>query len=129
MHCEEEVTGKALLCSFCSSLLEAPSKKKVGCLVALEGQGPALSLLRHSALDEVAKSMAAFMAVALQKEQLFPDVIYPSKEGNKALIKYLSEFLSIPIAKKGKKILIADTHPREEERLKKEGLYLFFCEK
>lgn len=136
MHCEEEVEGKSLLCSFCSSLLEPSLKKEPGALFALEGEGPALSFLKFADLDEVAKSMAAFMAVALKKTGFSPDVIffYP-KSG--LLAKHLSKFLSIPTVKRKKasfthqKVVVVDITPGEkrDDLQAKEVLHLFFLEK
>jgi hypothetical protein len=137
LHCEEEVEGRSLLCSFCSSLLEPSSKKENGFLAALEGEGPAKSLLKFEALDEVAKSMAAFMAVALKKEGFSPDVILSSPK-SRVLAKHLSKFLLVPVVGKVRgaslvhqKVVVvaaAPLEPRVSLHQAKEVLYLFFCE-
>lgn len=125
--------GSALLCSFCSGLLEPSSKKEAGRLFALEGEGPAISFLRHETLDGVAKSMAAFMAVALQKEGFSPDVLLGRRQ-NRALLRHLSRFLSVPSTESlrssflDKKVVVVDSYPRQESKIRaKEVLYVFFC--
>ncbi len=119
--------GKALLCPFCSSLLEPSSIQRGEYLVAVEGEGPALSLLKHSSLEEVAKLMAAFMVIALEKKGIIPDAVYPDQKANKVLSNHLARFLSVPISKKGKRVLIAGTYPKKI--LQKGNLHLFFCSK
>ena len=106
LHCEEEVKSRQLLCLFCSSLLEPASFQETGSLnsSSMEPEGPCLSILKAingPYSEEIAKTMAAFMVVALNRlGWAFPDVIIPSPRDvkfNRLLAKCLSDFLHVPV--------------------------------
>lgn len=77
--------------------------------------------------------MAAFMAVALQKEGFTPDFLVGGKQ-NRELLRHLSRFLLVPATESlrgsflDKKVVVVDSYPRQEVKIKaKEVLYVFFC--
>lgn len=130
IHCEDEVESRKLLCSFCSSLIEQASLEDPFSLSssALEPEGPCLSLIRAkdgSYSEEIAKTMAAFMVVALGRlDWPIPDCIIPSPRDmkfNLLLARFLSDFIQVPVVEALK---VPAAFQREEGFLWKRSLCL-----
>ncbi len=120
LHCQEKIRTDKLLCSFCSEQIEFVQLEGrcPRCLTtascscsfpshsigaAVEAQGSVLSLIqaRHgSAADEIAKTMAAFLVLALDRQKWStPTVIVPvpTDPFNIKLARYLALFLEMPL--------------------------------
>ncbi len=102
IHCNERVESDQWICLFCKDLIEfaePTNSHKSATLQSLGSAGSFLKAVQTPLADKVAKAIAAFMVMQLQRLNWpLPDRICPSPKDpfNLLIAKHLSFFLSIP---------------------------------
>ena len=101
IHCNEKIESHKWLCSFCAGQIEFAQATSVNKSSTLLSLGSSLSFLKAAKgplAEEVAKAMAAFMVMQLERLSWpLPDTICPSPRDpfNILLSKHLSIFLNV----------------------------------